>query len=1120
MTRNDVAQLVLNTLRSGTVQAETNGSLTVGNVTIATDVKYNYVTSNQTYATAIDDARSTSNTTDANRSIVELGEQLYMGDLKLNDNSDDDFMRPARTWSYDGKEIGTYAKRELMVESYITGVTGKDMYDLLSSATIRDNELFNYVDGEDGAIKASQLVRSNDKDLDGTGDGVLTEVYLDQDADEITIVSISTWLAKATADYNESKEYAPLTVYTGVGKTATYNVDVDEVASVADVAEDEFYQVNITYKDNTRGEVVAVSPVEVLADSTVTKFSASDGNTTNESNYVTKLTTGGTEYERNKKAFYDEDVLDTYNDGLLTDSTYNVYLDQYGYFLGVDLYDGAKNYVFITGYDRPTSNLSVKTADAAGIFLDGTMKKIEVNVKDTNENIKDAADSKYGTPSYFQLWTDAEGGQYALNRWYTYTVDADGVYTLKPAVRMTATNYKDDTTVNTSNLRVSDNVSVETDALRGNVYGEDATVFLTVDLDEVDTTLDMDKTKRAITEVTGLYTGVQEVDLEIDHGTAIEEAEVYTVYDSDYFIIGAIVVGEGRGNNANIAYLIDGAKSEEYRDGMYYWEFECVMDGQVQTLTAKSKYVDTIRALRNDADGIVELRFDGDNYVVDVKDVDDIYGNNEYDKVTGTKPTYDISEYDVYDVTKGNELTLQGRSLYVLENRNDNGLALTTDAKAVVIQDENNKDDVKTEFSSVSAAIAHLADADPVKTGIQYNGRIIAALDNTGAATWVIFKSNTKLTTGAQQGGVVTPGVSFTIDPTTHAITVNTTDKVLTSEQAVAEIVNYLTQSGLVVGTPYKTGTDSWNIPTFYDLGNGIQIPATTYTFAGASAMTQTISIYVNGVKKANVDPTDNLATVLSGEGKYVGDKTTTIASQTAVYPVSGRNYVVYSEIQNTAGKTLTGVVGTKVVDTDATFLAGTYTASGAQKTSDVTFPKAAATTAVNDGYYQVKVNGTDFYIDSTTNINVGSTGYAMVDGVIMPYTAIEGGAMHATKDMVITTGYYELTFTDAATPIGGTASWSDKVVEQDGKYYAQAGKVTLTISDAAFTVDASKTKLAVTNATVTNVSISTGTMNGTAAGSANAIEFDPSQTYTGSFTLEVTVSAADVAVSLTWTTP
>ena len=32
--------------------------------------------------------------------------------------------------------------------TYTTGVTGREMYDLLSSATIRDSEeLFNYVDG-------------------------------------------------------------------------------------------------------------------------------------------------------------------------------------------------------------------------------------------------------------------------------------------------------------------------------------------------------------------------------------------------------------------------------------------------------------------------------------------------------------------------------------------------------------------------------------------------------------------------------------------------------------------------------------------------------------------------------------------------------------------------------------------------------------------------------------------------------------------------------------------------------------------------------------------------------------------------------------------------------------
>ena len=738
MTRNDVAQLVLNTLQAGTVEASTDGSWSIGDVVINNNVTYSYITSNQTYATAISAVRSTSNTTDANRSIVELGEQLYMGDLKLNDDTDDDFMRPARTWSYEGKEIGTYAKRELQIASYTTEVTGKDMYDLLSSATIRDNELYNYVDGVEGTIKDTQLVRSNNSKLAGTGDGVLTEVYLDLDKDEITIVSIDTWLAKATADYSESKEYAPLTVYTGRNQTATYNVDSDEVASVVDVAEDEFYQVNITYKNSTRGEVVAVSPAEVLEDSTVTKYSATDKG--DGAGYVTKLTTGGTEYKRNEMAFYDEDVLDTYDEGLLTDSTYNVYLDQYGYFLGVDLYDGAKNYVFITGYDRPTSNLSVKTADAAGIFLDGTMKQIEVNVKDTNENIKDAQELTYGTADYFQEWTDNGGGEYALNRWYTYTVDANGVYTLKPAVRMTATNYTAETVINTANLNVRDNV--EANGTR--VYGEDASVFLTVDLDEVDTTLPV---KKAITDVTAMYTGVQEVELEIDPGTAIEEAEVYTVYDSDYFIIGAIVVGEGKGGNANIAYLIDGAKSEEYRDGMYYWEFDCVMDGQVQTLTARSKYLDTIRALRNDADGIVELRFDGD-YVVDVKNVTDIYGDSHY-----TNDAFDTSDFDVYDVTKANQLTLQGRTLYVMANQADEGLALTSDAKAVVIQTENNKTNVKTEFTSVSAAISHLADADTVKTGMQYKGDIIAALDRNGAATWVVFVSDTPLNTGSQQPG-------------------------------------------------------------------------------------------------------------------------------------------------------------------------------------------------------------------------------------------------------------------------------------------------------------------------------------------------------------------------------
>src|SRR5699024_10710566 len=43
MTRNDLAQLVLNTLKAGTVEAETDGNITVGDVTITSSVTYNFV---------------------------------------------------------------------------------------------------------------------------------------------------------------------------------------------------------------------------------------------------------------------------------------------------------------------------------------------------------------------------------------------------------------------------------------------------------------------------------------------------------------------------------------------------------------------------------------------------------------------------------------------------------------------------------------------------------------------------------------------------------------------------------------------------------------------------------------------------------------------------------------------------------------------------------------------------------------------------------------------------------------------------------------------------------------------------------------------------------------------
>nr|WP_326127445.1 S-layer homology domain-containing protein [uncultured Oscillibacter sp.] len=826
--------------------------------------------------------------------IIQFAEEYFNKLEKRKDR--DDFERPAYTWIYDKEEIGTYVDWELLVERYTSSVSGRDLYDLLGATAIKDNDLVYYVNGRIPAddhpmntsaydrkkVDASKditpdlLVRSNKDDVGITANGVLTEVFLDKDAELITITSIDTFLGKALADYSESKEYAPVEVYTGMtGATdnkkttkTTWNVDIEDVKAIEDVKEGDYKLINITFKNEDKGEIVVLNDVEIMEESTVTKFS------THEKTVASKVTVGGTEYKASMRAFFSDDALNDYNETLLTDKTYNVFMDQYGYFIGLELYEGAKNYVFITGFDRPTSNLSVSTAKANGIFLDGTMQNITVNVKGTNDNIADARTAGDDSFNYFINWNETrlpgDEGSYRYNRWFTYSVTNDGVYTLKPCVRMTATKYtKDDTVIRTDNLYVDDNVYVQGKAPYGfngsqtgvpsfdngknfltggttygypktrneRSYGEDETVFITVGLDETDTT---DGMTRAIAEVDGVYTGVQNVEIEIEELTDAEEAQIYTVYDSDHYMIAAIAVGEAKGSSATLAYVTGGTKSERIEDGVYYWEFDAILDGTEQTLTAKSKYevfTNTKAAINREAqggsmftdafgksstapnlyDGLVELRFDADDYVVDVKqiaekDIYNFYGQryaaSAADALKGaasittsasfangaaapgrssvpTTEQLDLRDAKAYrvNVIQGNwtdtagvkhyrdsaptELFLQGRTLYITEGQVDEGLALASDCKAVVIQKEYGKDDVLTEFTSVDTALKHVADKDKDTTALEFDGEVIAVMNDRGAAAWVIFKTSEELHAGSTPP---TPGYSKNVSGTGSTI--------------------------------------------------------------------------------------------------------------------------------------------------------------------------------------------------------------------------------------------------------------------------------------------------------------------------------------------------------------
>ena len=789
LTRNEVAQMALNALKADMVRFTGDVGIELPNVgNVGYKSEYTPRTSTDPKYNRLIDNKHSSNIDTSGQYYIQLGEELYDGNLVQRYDSDI-FERPSYTWTYKTELIGTYVDKAKLLASYTSGVTGRTLHDLLNNITLRDYDLEVYVDGHvagkgdytqytyaaaDEEITASELVRSNTSNVGATADGVLTEVYLDRDNEIITIASIHTWLAQGVSAYNETRESATMKVYMTSANGTSKTVNVDDVAEVEGVAADTFYLVRMSDKDTKKLEVVDIDEPEILAESTITQFS--NGKKDNTSiDYPTELTTNGTKYKDSDRAIYDAETLDTYDKDLLANNTYNVYLDKYGYFIGIDLCEGTKQYVFVTGYDMRNSNLSVKTAEASGIFLDGTMDTITVNVSDTNKNIKSMVTDKSDSnaQAYYQQWgTNASDGVFLLNRWYTYTKTEAGVYTLKPCVNKdgeammlaakTGNNDGDELKLNCAKLRLDgvdddeallmgeymtyvnsaetiDGVTFDLDSHRA--YGEDASVFITVDVDRVSGSFgDSTKITRAITGVNGVYSGVQDVDIItelsdrvvgdylvaakgakaesptndwqnaanvatnpennfIDASTDYPEftgktyvgENAYAVYDKNNFIIGAVILGEAVGGTKNFAYVLDPVKNESYRDGNYYWQFEAVMNGEKVTLDAKSKFSSTIDTLRNNWHAMVELRFT-DDVVTEVVEpaVTKIYGNPFNEIIDNPVDEDNESIYDVIltgpnygvtnyvDVNSASNTTVKFANIFRGDNENNHNEFVTT----------------------------------------------------------------------------------------------------------------------------------------------------------------------------------------------------------------------------------------------------------------------------------------------------------------------------------------------------------------------------------------------------------------------------------------------------------
>ena len=747
LTRNQIAQLVLNGLKANMVTFTG---------TVGTEIKLpDGTTWNSGYVaeyTPITNANKkydsidvgTTNIASDDRYYVQLGEELYNGDLKLSDDTDV-FGRPARYWEYDGKEIGTYVNTDLLVQEYTTKVTGDTLYNLLSRNTVEQYKFDIVIDGEyESPAKAVDSVwftknainRNNDAGVGGTGNGVLTQVFVDNEEDVVTIAIINTYLAIASDDYNEKKDTAPFNVYGAAKSGDVYykmlkDGEDDHVSMTAsaedfdieDVVEGDAFLVTVA-----DGKIQTMAAPEMIEGTEIDSFETGSNkgdDTAYSQSSPSTVEVDGTEYKFAHAAEYDYEVLEYYthsssNNAVvnLKDKTYNLFLDAYGYVIGVEEVEKANNYVFITGIDLNSSNIKNQYADASAIFMDGTMKTIKVNMEKSN------------IPSMMEDHQDS-----ILNTWCTYTVNNSEVYTVNEVVDGDdTTKYEEgkepsifqynDTVDDKGNvIKIDDrhiSVNGKTEDKIGNglqkIYGTDETVYVTVSLGELTNTYDygiidgVDSVATGIGNVSLTAWSTEDAEDEADKGddnsvNGRTSNGVYSLYNDDGDVIAAIVVGEDAGTAKNLVYVHSSSVFKETYDktaDQWTWSRKVVLNGEEVVLTEVGDGLSELGSMVQHT--WYQVKFNADGNVIEVEKANkaldaskhEIVG--DYDLIADAVDEKDtVLYYSTDPEIRTEDLDLTGRTLW-LDTDKTVGFRVAEDVKVVLIQTNNNTE--KTYFES------------------------------------------------------------------------------------------------------------------------------------------------------------------------------------------------------------------------------------------------------------------------------------------------------------------------------------------------------------------------------------------------------------------------------------
>ena len=548
--------------------------------------------------------------------------------------------------------------------------------------------------------------------------------------------------------------------YKGFDRASNAIKVTGEDFDIADLVEDD--AVLVTVAD---GEIQTISDCELIAGTVVDAFESSSN--ASRPGTPSAVEIDGTEYKFADAAEFDVEVMEYYsgtNATNLKDLTYNVYLDAYGYVIGIEEVEKVNNYVFITGIDMNGSNLGARTATANAIFLDGTMATIDINVTKSDFGRSEAA-----------LRLTGEGNP-ILNTWYTYTVNSSKVYTVtevsnvnlggavpngttvKYAQYNDVNNTGDDKEIDSRNIYVAGNAGVGTTYSK--VYGTDETVYLTVDVEQLNA--DNGNAYGIVKDVESVVTGIGNASLLVwDEDKAADEADktidpvngqittgratkgVYALYNDKGDVIAAIVVGEDAGSSKNLVYV---HSSSIYRESynatteQYTWTRKVISNGQEVLLTEVGDGVGELEGMLKH--NWYQVKYNAEGNVIEVTPVATVLTDpyelitnfNDIDTAVTEEDT--VLYYGTAPQVQSSDLKLVGKTLWLNDNPYS-GFRVDENVNVALIQWNNNTE--KTYFETGTSALKNIVNDLNERHDGNEHGYIVSAILEKGVATSIVI---------------------------------------------------------------------------------------------------------------------------------------------------------------------------------------------------------------------------------------------------------------------------------------------------------------------------------------------------------------------------------------------